>query len=191
MGGAQHISVEQTACCCHADCGVETATGHWKSPILQVIESKPALLHVLLRQLYAHSRCPSEIWRPKLQPELPGGIWGRLGVLAATAAAYKVKQNMHYHRIQLAPSQQPQPITSQTFCQTTKGNSICFLTYYLAGGSRPLCKGHFRGPSLQKGPKEQVAVLPQHHTPQQVRKGMPWGFESSGFSATRFENRKG
>jgi len=45
----------------HADCGVETATGHWKSPILQVIESNSALFHVLLRQLYAHGRCPSEI----------------------------------------------------------------------------------------------------------------------------------
>lgn len=42
----------------HADCGVEAVTGHWESPILQVIESNSALLHMLLRQLYTCGRYP-------------------------------------------------------------------------------------------------------------------------------------
>lgn len=54
-----------------------------------------------------------------------------------------------------------------------KGQRYLLLDLYLARGSMPLCKGRSWGPSLQKGPNKEAAVLPQHHVAQQVGKRVP------------------
>lgn len=124
----------------HADCGVETATGHWESPILQVIESNPALFHVLLRQLYARGRYPKQDMKAKTAARTPRMDLGETGSSCFCCCYLYDQTEYALPQDSTGPLQKPQPITSQIFCQTTKGNGICFYTYYLAGGSRPLCK---------------------------------------------------
>lgn len=65
--------------------------GHWKSPILEVIESNPALFHVPLRQLYAHGRYPKPGVGPKAAAGTPRRQLGRLVLAAAAAETSKIR----------------------------------------------------------------------------------------------------